>query len=281
MKEILHVSHHSPDIDAVASMVWGQTVFGGDIYIPDKKLLSSTKKVLKDFEVNYINKISKNYDYTFVYDLSFEDDTFIPTEKFVIFDHHSKKDDKFLKRAVRTFCKHNSANVINLYEVSKRWKIKLSDKLKFLFSIAIYSDTAMLKTARKEQLSYIIELMGDHTIEDIIQYACPHRFDESFLNQVANLQLKDGVLYGDVRDGDEFYGIVDGVFKVMDAKVFCAVTTGKDVMKFYCDKRNYQWLIQRILKPFSEKYNVRYAHTNLYNFTDYNSIIEFIKENGE
>jgi nanoRNase/pAp phosphatase (c-di-AMP/oligoRNAs hydrolase) len=279
MKKILHVSHKSPDIDAIASMVWGKYVFGGDIFIPDKKLLYSTQKVLKDFKIDYIDKISENYDYTFIYDVSLGEDAPLRSEKYVLFDHHSKIDTNFFENAINIFHKANSANVINLYELSKKWKITLPKNLKFLFAIAIYSDTGMLKTARRDQLLYIAELMENHTVEDLMEYACPHRFKEDFLEKLANFNLKDGVLYGTVKSGDEFYGIVDSIFKVMDAKVLCCAMEGKNMMKFSCDKKNYQWLIQRILKPFSEKFNVKYAHTNLYGFTDFNKIIDFIKEN--
>ena len=281
MKNILHVSHHSPDIDAIASMVWGKVVFGGDILIPDSKLLFSSEKVLKDFKIEYTKKVEKKYDYTFIYDLSFEEDIFIPTKKFIIFDHHSKKDDNFFRKAVKVFHKENSANVINLYELSQKWKVGLTKEMKFLFAIAIYSDTAMLKTARREQLLCLAKLMNNHTIEDIMEYACPHRFGNNFLINISKFHIKNEVLYGDVKNGDEFYGMVDGIFKVVNARVLCSVIRKSGTMKFYCDKKNYQWLIQKILKPFSKKYNVTYAHTNLYNFTDYDKIIEFIKNNGE
>jgi hypothetical protein len=163
--------------------------------------------------------------------------------------------------------------------LSKRWKIKLTENMKFLFAIAIYSDTRMLKTARKEQLLYISELMGEHTIEDLAEYACPHRFEENFLEKISKFKLKNGVLYGVVKNGDEFYGIADSIFKVAKAKVLCCVLERKNTMKFYCDKKHYQWLIQKILKPFAEKHNIEYAHTNLYGFADFDEIVDFIKKN--
>ncbi len=281
MKKILHVSHRSPDIDSIASLVWGQHVFGGDILIPDNKLLYSTEKVLKDFKIRYIKQINKSYDYTFIYDTCSKEDVYIFTEKYVIFDHHLKRDESFYNGAIKRFDKANSANAINLYELSKKWNIQLPEKIMFLFAIAIYSDTAMLKTARKEQLLYIAELMKNHTIGEIENYACPHRFNEKFLQKVSSLKLKSGVLYGEINDGDEFYGIVDSIFRVMEAKVLCCKMKDKNVMKFYCNKKDYQWLIQKILKPFSETYNVKYAHTNLYGDIDFESIIKFIEENQQ
>jgi hypothetical protein len=56
-----------------------------------------------------------------------------------------------------------------------------------------------------------MKLMGNHTIEDIMEYACPHRFDNNFLIKMSKFRIKNKVLYGDVKNGDEFYGIVDGI----------------------------------------------------------------------
>ncbi|ABR30525.1 phosphoesterase, RecJ domain protein [Thermosipho melanesiensis BI429] len=283
-KKILHTTHKMADCDGIASVYWGLKVFGGEYYIPSCELRSAhgLKNFLDLSEKTHI----KECDYIFIYDTDKSEDIEIPFSKpYVIFDHHHKRDEKFFENAIFSYSITSSANVINLYNLSQEMGIELDEKMLFSFAIALYTDTGMFRTARKNEFSYFSKFLGSKKFEDIYEIIYQKKLSKnSFLNAITNARFisKNSleICITEFKTHDEFYAFIDGLFNVLNLDILIA--TLPEGLRIHMKKKYVQKIYHILFVPIQRAYNIKRYQGIWLGFYNYNILLNALdKYKGE
>ncbi|HEW93038.1 MAG TPA: phosphoesterase [Thermotogaceae bacterium] len=286
-RRILHITHVNPDCDGVASLYWGLRVFGGDFLLSG--LLSRSVINLLNFleidsgfrEIDY-----ENYDVFFIYDtekaktLDYID---LNKKDYILFDHHPTIENDLILKAKFSYITVNSANVVNLFEFSKMFDIVLDEKILFAFACGLFTDTGMLRTARKKELNYLAEFIGDKRIEDVMEILYSKSLEDAsdFLKRVSMCSIHNicglKIATMNFQNNEEFFAFVDGLFKILDIDVL--IGDLPEGIKIYLKKKHSQKIYNRIIIPFQKKYKLSRDHATLLGFHDSNRLIKELKEN--
>lgn len=283
-KKILHTTHTKSDCDGIASIYWGLNVFGGDYFIPEHELRSASGliKYLNMTENRIIN--FENYDLFFIYDTEKRDNVnFLPIKNtpYVIFDHHPGRDTEFLNNAVYKFNRPASANVINLYDISIENNITLSDEILFSFAVALYTDTAMFRTARSNEFSYFSKFLNDKKFEEIVEIIYSKRINKKeFITQISKTEFHEinslSVGICKFKTQDEFYAFIDSLFDVLSLDVFIGILP--EGIKTHVKKKHVQKVYHRIFIPLQKRFNIKRDHGVWLDFYDYSLILNALNE---
>jgi hypothetical protein len=285
-KRVLHLTHKNPDCDGAASIYWGMKIFKGDFFLYGS-LTSSVRNLLKflgmqDFkkEINF-----EDYDLFFIYDtekiqtLSYID---ISNREYVLFDHHPTVDDRIIFGAKLAYINVNSANVVNLFELSRTFHIPLDEKILFAFACGLFTDTGMLRTARKKELDYLANFISDRRLEDVMEVVYSKSLEESkeVLKRFSNCLIKDvnglKVAVMSFKDKEEFFIFVDGLFKILDIDVL--IGDIPEGTKIYLKKKYSQKIYNRTIIPFQRKFGLERNHGILLDFHESCKLLEEIKK---
>lgn len=285
-RRILHLTHKDPDCDGVASIYWGMKVFKGDFFLYGS-LPSSVKNLLKflglhDFkkEINF-----ENYDLFFIYDtekfqtLSYID---LKSKKYILFDHHPTIDDEIIFGSRLSYINVNSANVVNLFELSHAFQITLDEKILFAFACGLFTDTGMLRTARKKELNYLANFIGNKRLEDVMEVVYSKSLKESkeILERFSNCSINDinglKVAIMSFKDKEEFFVFVDGLFKILDIDVLIGEIP--EGTKVYLKKKYSQKIYNRIIVPFQKKFGLERNHGILLDFHEPYKLLEELEK---
>jgi len=230
-KKILHTTHTKSDCDGIASIYWGLNVFDGDYFIQEFELRTASG-LIKTLNLKTGGKTNfEEYDIFFIYDTEKSENVdFLPLNDipYVIFDHHPGRDSDFLNNAIYKFNRQASANVINLYDISIENDISLSDKILFSFAVALYTDTAMFRTARSTEFMYFSKFLNGRKFEEILETIYFEKINrKEFITQISKTQfyeinsLSVGVCV--FKTQDEFYAFIDSLFDVLSLDVFIGI----------------------------------------------------------
>lgn len=286
-KKILHTTHTKSDCDGIASIYWGLNVFGGDYFIQEFELRTASG-LIKTLNLKTGGKINfEEYDIFFIYDTEKSENVdFLPLDNipYVVFDHHPGRDSKFLDNAIYKFNRPSSANVINLYDISIENNINLSDTILFSFAVALYTDTAMFRTARSTEFMYFSKFLNGRKFEEILETIYFEKINrKEFITQISKTQfyeinsLSVGVCV--FKTQDEFYAFIDSLFDVLSLDVFIGILP--EGIKVHVKKKHVQKVYHRIFVQLQKRLNIKRDHGVWLNFYDYNLILEALKEYKE
>ncbi|MDK2886631.1 MAG: hypothetical protein PWP54_1193 [Thermosipho sp. (in: thermotogales)] len=282
-KKILHTTHTKSDCDGISSIYWGINVFGGDYYIPEFELRTASG-LIKILNLKTGGNVGfKRYDLIFIYDTERSENVdFLPQNiPYVIFDHHPARDTEFLNNAIYKFNRKASANVINLYDISIENNLALSDDVLFSFAVALYTDTAMFRTARGAEFEYLSKFLKNRKFEEILETIYFEKIDkESFIDQISKTQFFEinslSVAVCRLNSQDEYYAYIDSLFDVLSLDVFIGILP--EGIKVHVKKRHVQKVYHRILVQLQKGMNIKRDHGVWLNFFDYNLILEALKK---
>ncbi|GAB6189721.1 hypothetical protein JCM30566_14620 [Marinitoga arctica] len=279
-KRILHTTHYHSDCDGIASVYWGINIFGGDYYIPTPELRSA-EGVIEYLQLNKNNIINFDYyDYYFIYDTSnTEDINFLSlnNKKYIVFDHHPNAEKSFVKNAYMYYINPMSANVINLYDLSIQNLIDLDEKILMSFSIALYTDTLMLRTARSNEFKYFSKFIGKHNFEDILNIIYSKSIEENiFFDTLSNIKIywinNLKVSIGEFENINLYQAFLDSIFNVLNIDVSIGILPLG--IKLQVKKIHVQKIYHKILVPIQRKLKIKRKHGIWIDFFDYNLIIK-------
>ncbi|SHH32850.1 DHH family phosphoesterase [Thermosipho atlanticus] len=282
-KKILHTTHINPDCDGIASIYWGINVFGGDYYIP-KITLRTTKGLVKKLNLSDNQKKDfTDYDFVFIYDTEMKEHVnFIPKNKpYVLFDHHHMRDKEFIKNSLFSYISESSANVVNLYELSREFNIVLNDYVLFSFAIALYTDTIMFKTARKQEFVYFSKFLTNHRFEDITDTIYSEEINwkkfKKCLNKLEIIQLNNlNIGISDFESENIYYSFIESLFDVITLDVLIGILP--QGLKIHMKKKHIQKIYHKLLIPLQKELNIKRFQGFWHNFFDYKKILEKLKE---
>lgn len=286
-KKILHTTHTKSDCDGISSVYWGLNIFKGDYFIPEHELRTASGLV-KTLNLKTGGKINfEEYDIFFVYDTEKSENVdFLPLNdiEYVIFDHHPGRDSDFLNNAIYRFNRKASANVINLYDISIGNNISLSDKILFSFAVALYTDTAMFRTARSTEFMYFSKFLNGRRFEEVLETIYFEKINrKKFINQISKIQFFElsslSIAVCDFETQDEFYAFIDSLFDTLSLDVFIGILP--EGIKVHVKKKYVQKVYHRIFVKLQKKLNIKRDHGVWLNFYDYNLILEALKEYKE
>ncbi|ANQ53612.1 phosphoesterase [Thermosipho sp. 1070] len=273
-KKILHTTHKMADCDGIASIYWGLKVFGGTYYIPPYELRSAYG-LLKYLNLSFTHP--NDFDYIFVYDTDKREDLNINLSKpYVIFDHHNKRDHEFFQNALFSYSITSSANVINLYNLSIELGIELDETTLFSFAIALYTDTAMFRTARKNEFLYFSKFLGNKKFEDIYEIIYQKEISqENFISSIKNAKFLNKnnlkICITQFKTHDEFYAFIDGLFNVLNLDILLALLP--EGLRIHLKKKHVQKIYHALFVPIQKEYNIRRYQGIWLNFYDYNLLL--------
>ncbi len=147
----------------------------------------------------------------FIYDTSDPQQLPFCVSHYCIFDHHNNSHKEFVEKAFYTHIRLRSANVLNLYDLSRG---DLPEDVLYCFAVALVSETAFLRTACCEDLMYLSKFIGRHVLEDIFELILEERVRDihGFLARLSKIEIVDSkVRIGIVecKDDDEFLCVAD------------------------------------------------------------------------
>lgn len=285
-KKILHTTHTKSDCDGIASIYWGLNVFSGEYYIPQFELRTASG-LIKSLNLKSGGEINfEKYDLVFIYDTEKRENVeFLPENiPYVIFDHHPGRDSKFLDSAIYKFTCPSSANVINLYDISIENNIYLSDTILFSFAVALYTDTAMFRTARSTEFEYFSKFLKDRKFEEVLEIIYFDKIDrKEFISQISKTDFFEinslSISVCKLNNQDEYYTYIDSLFDVLSLDVFIGILP--EGIKVHVKKRYVQKVYHRIFVPLQKRLNIKKDHGIWLNFFDYNLILDALKEYKE
>jgi len=285
-KRILHLTHNDPDCDGIASIYWGLKLFGGDYFLSGTPSRSAAN-LLNFLSLKPKSRILENekYDVFFIYDtekMETLDYVNLNDKNYVLFDHHPTTENNLIKKAKLSYIIVNSSNVVNLYEISKMRGISLSEQIKFAFACGLFTDTGMLRTARKKELNYLSEFLDNRRIEDVMEIVYSKSIEDitSFLEKLSKCSIYSisnlKVVVIDFSNKDEFFAFVDGFFRVFNIDVLLgSIPEG---IKIYLKKKYSQKVYNNIIIPFQKKHGIKRNHATLLGFHDVEKLLKEIEE---
>lgn len=224
MKPLLHMTHKKADPDSFAGILWGTEVFGGFSLIDSPDL--PTRNLIKflKFKENF----SWNHKLVIVYDVNkFSALPFKP-ERFIIIDHHDSIEKELLLEAEKVIRKPRASLSMNLYDLSKECGISLSENVLFSFAVALTVDTALLRTAKSEELEYLSYFLGKKRMEDVYRVILKGKVKnlEKFIEDLKSLEILDDnrkICLLRFSEDDNFFFFVDTFMYSLD----CEIVIGK------------------------------------------------------
>lgn len=285
-RKILHLTHRDPDCDGIASIYWGLKFFGGDFFlsgIPSASAMNLLDFLSLEFQSKKFE--FKEYDIFFIYDtekLKALDYVDLNKRSYILFDHHPKTENDLINGAILSCVSVNSANVVNLYEISKQMDISLDEQISFAFACGLFTDTGMLRTARGKELNYLAEFLGDRRIENVMEVVYSKLIKDvpNFLKRLSKCSiynisdLKIAVM--DFLNKNEFFTFVDSFFRVLDIDVLLGnIPEG---VKIYLKKKHSQKIYNNIIIPFQKRLGIKRDHATLLEFHDVEKLLKEIEE---
>ncbi len=280
-KKILHLTHSYPDCDAIASVYWGVSTFGGDCYF--HMVTSKKSRVFLDYTdlkpLKFVPDPSK-YDLVIVYDterpLEYVDIVGVP---YVIFDHHPRETD-FVNKAFFSYKIPSSANVVNLYyfSIENELEVVKDEKILFSFAVGLYTDTIALKTARENELYLMGKFLGNKRLEEILNlFSTAEVNSKKFLNHLKTYKeyLINGYKIGLIElddPEDETHVFIDGLFYPFNLDI--AVFVLPNGIKFHVRKRDVQKIYHRVLVSIEKEWKIEKDRGIWKNFFDVKKLLE-------
>lgn len=280
-KKILHTTHVKSDCDGIASIYWGLSIFGGSYFIPPYELRSAAGLIEMLNLKNSTDSID-DFDIIFIYDTEKRQDLpFKINKPYVIFDHHHKRDGEFVENALFCYIEPSSANVINLYNLSIKENLPLNDEILFSFAVALYTDTAMFRTAREGEFFYFSKFLKNRRFEDILDVVYYKDIDKSsFLKTIKKAKFYNinglNVCVLKFKDNDQFYGFVDGLFNILNLDVLIGIL--KEGIKIHVKKRHVQKIYHMLFVPIQKKLNIERVQGIWMNFFDYKILLKALED---
>jgi len=169
----------------------------------------TVRKLMDRFSVR--NHFPPKIQLFFIYDTSDPQQLPFLVSHYCIFDHHNNSHEEFVEKAFYTHIRLRSANVLNLYDLSHQ---VLPDDVLFCFAVALVSETAFLRTASCEDLTYLSKFIGRHVLEDVFELILEDRVKDvtNFLTRLSKIEIVESkVKIGIVesKDDDEFLCVAD------------------------------------------------------------------------
>lgn len=246
----MHLTHINADADSFASAYWGYRTIGGGIYVdnPDSTVLNLMKKL------GVRNVFPEHIHCFYVYDTCEPKKVPFSVYNYRIFDHHVGCHSEFLNKADFAYVRQRTANVMNLYDLSK--EMQLDEEVLFAFAVALVTDTGFLKTARSEELEYLARFLGRYILEEVFDAILFGKikntkklFDVLSKMQIIEKKYRMGLV--ECEDDDEFLCIVDLLMFPLGLSIIIGrLPWGIWV---YCKKNLVQKIYQQILKDFPNR----------------------------
>ncbi len=211
---ILHITHKDADADSLAGVFWGVRTFGGCslVHNPD----TAARNLMKKLNFNPIP--CKNFRVIFAYDVEKPERLPCIPDRLVVFDHHVKNS----LECERKFWKPRASLSMNLYDLSKDAGIKLRDDVLLGFAAALVTDTAFLRTASSEELTYLGKFLGRRKLEEIMEIVLGGRIElSSFIADLMSIEVENGMCFGHFKNEDHFVFFVDSLMYALECNV-CA-----------------------------------------------------------
>lgn len=190
-----------------------------------------------------------------------------------VFDHHASCCPEFLSKADFVHVRQRTANVMNLYDLSK--EMQLDEKVLFAFAVALVTDTGFLKTARSEEIEYLAKFLGNHILEEVFDVILFGKIEDTkrFVDILSKIQIieqrfKIGLV--ECENDDEFLCVVDLLMFPLGLSIIIGrLPWGIWV---YCRKNLVQKIYQQLLRNFSNR-----EAGKLFDFYDLDLIIDLLK----
>ncbi|HDM69946.1 MAG TPA: hypothetical protein ENG58_00890 [Thermotogales bacterium] len=247
---LLHLTHKNVDPDGFAGVVWGREIFGGSLHVDSPGIV--VRRLIERFKISTSPTVKP--DVLFIYDVNLRERVGLPEgvelKRYVIFDHHPKYEREFFEGSIKFFHKPRSALVLNLFDYSEKAGLHLSDDLLLIFAVALVTDTALLRTATGEELTYLGYFLKKRRLEEVFEIIMRGRLSRDILKRAEKMRMynvygmKVGIL--EVADDDEFHLFIDVLFEPLGLDVIVGDTNWGSWV--FTRKR----LLQKINKIFKD-----------------------------
>lgn len=267
---ILHLTHLNADADSFASAYWGYRVFGGGLYVhnPDSTVVNLMKKL------GVQNVMPSRIHSFYVYDTSNPKKIPLTVYNYRIFDHHVNNCTEFVEKATFAYIRQRTANVMNLYDLSK--EIELDEDVLFAFAVALVTDTGFLKAARSEEIQYLGKFLNNHVLEDVFEIVLADKINshQKFIDilstmEIVGMKSEIGIVQCD--NDDEFLCVVDLLMLPLDLSIIIGKLPWG--IWVYCRKKLVQKVYQGVLSKFQDR-----EAGKLYGFYDVRLIVELLTD---
>ncbi|ACJ75337.1 hypothetical protein THA_877 [Thermosipho africanus TCF52B] len=168
-----------------------------------------------------------------------------------------------------------------MYDISLENNIKLSEEMLFSFAVALYTDTAMFRTARSTEFLYLSKFLSTKRFEEVLETIYFEKIGrKNFVNQIGNTEFYEinglSIAVCKFNNQDEYYAFIDGLFDALSLDVFISIIP--EGIKVHVKKRHVQKIYHRILVPLQKRLNVKRGHGIWFDFYNYNLMLDALRE---
>ena len=108
---------------------------------------------------------------------------------------------------------------MNLYDISKDCGFKLDEDVLLAFAAALATDTAFLRTAGSEELTYLGKFLGRRKMEDVFEVVLGNRIElKTFIKDLEGIEVSNGICYGRFSRDDHFIFFADSLMYSLGCK---------------------------------------------------------------
>ncbi len=218
------MTHKKADPDSFAGVLWGLRIFGGYSLIDTPDLPTRNLIEFLKFKGNF----SWNHKLVIVYDTSRYSALPFKPDRFIVVDHHDSIDEKLLLEAEKVIKKPRASLSMNLYDISRECGVSLPEDVLFSFAVALTIDTALLRTARSEELEYLSYFLNGRRMEDVYKVILKGKIKDlgKFIEDLKSLEIIDErrkICFLSFSEDDHFFFFVDTFMYSLD----CEIVVGK------------------------------------------------------